>query len=73
MAGADGQSRFTSLRANLVDCSNRGRLAFLDAEDGMLRINNISHIIYDKVRGPRNIADNARGTRDRRIVLTNRN
>ncbi|KAH1300534.1 hypothetical protein KXX11_005155 [Aspergillus fumigatus] len=41
--------QFTSLRANLVDCSNRGRLAFLDAEDGMLRINNISHIIYDKV------------------------
>ncbi|EAW24615.1 uncharacterized protein NFIA_041930 [Aspergillus fischeri NRRL 181] len=41
--------QFTSLRANLVDCSNRGRFAFLDAEDGMLRINNISHIIYDKV------------------------
>ncbi|GIK00972.1 hypothetical protein Aspvir_005002 [Aspergillus viridinutans] len=41
--------QFTSLRANLVDCSNRGRFAFLDAEDGMLRINNISHIIYDKI------------------------
>ncbi|GFF59266.1 hypothetical protein IFM51744_09854 [Aspergillus udagawae] len=41
--------QFTSLRANLVDCSNRGRFAFLDAEDGMLRINNISHIIYEKI------------------------
>jgi hypothetical protein len=55
MAGVDGQYRFTSLRANLVDCSNRGRFAFLDAEDGMLRINNISHIIYEKVRGCRSI------------------
>ncbi|KAH1458431.1 hypothetical protein KXX13_008799 [Aspergillus fumigatus] len=30
--------QFTSLRANLVDCSNRGRLAFLDAEDGVAEI-----------------------------------
>ncbi|KAH1491546.1 hypothetical protein KXV92_009499 [Aspergillus fumigatus] len=49
--------QFTSLRANLVDCSNRGRLAFLDAEDGMLRINNISHIIYDKLRSVKKAAD----------------
>ena len=42
-------TRYTSLQANLVECGNLGRYAFIEAESGMGSIKNTSGVISNKV------------------------
>jgi hypothetical protein len=43
-------SRYSSIQANLVECGNLGRFAFLEAEEGMGTIQLTSQIVNRKVR-----------------------
>ncbi|KAI8623310.1 hypothetical protein F5Y19DRAFT_458989 [Xylariaceae sp. FL1651] len=41
--------KYVSVQANLVECGNLGRYAFIEAEGGMGTINQASRIIYQKI------------------------